>query len=286
MLYEILRADRAGTDSDLYALLAGRSMHSGKVTERELTGTVPLRFRSDGSALLDWHITGAAGGVSAVNPNLYPPVNADSVNRNYWGTYPDGGLYGEPCYNKYSAWGGLCNAIYADAGIYTFSVYVKVENDTNKVKLYVRGNSHYTPNYEPWATVVGTDPVCSVGTNYQRFVYTFEVTEAGYVYPRVEKTADDGNNVFVTCFQLEKAASASSYISYNAEYCLPVRVTGRDSSGEVTSTVNIPLHAPLGSGEILTKTGTGIVIPTFAGKNVIDTDTAIPPSEVYIRYMG
>ena len=154
--------------------------------------------------------------------------------------------------------------------------------------MYAHANEGY-PCYDQRAIINGginSSKQCDADRYYQRFEFTFNVTTAGYIYPRVEKELSDGNNVFVTCFQLEKAASASSYISYDTEYCLPVRVTGRDSSGEVTRTVNIPLQAPLGSGETLTKTGTGIVLPTFVGKNIIDTDTAIPPSEVYIRYIG
>ena len=227
--------------------------------------TLPISFKGDGNNLTDYTIYGKTGGLNGVCPNVYPPIDDYSVNRGDWGTDPTGGLYGEPCYNKWSAWGGVCNAIYLEPGTYTFSVYMKTESATNGIRIYVKGNSNYSPNYIPWAEGVGNGIVCTTSTSYQRFSHTFNVTTAGYVYPRVEKSEDDGNNVFVTCFQLEKGSTASPYVAYNTTG-ITITVNG--------SNIFFPLDEPLGPDDRLTMADTGVNIPTINGVNVIDTPIA------------
>lgn len=224
--------------------------------------TLPITFNGDGNNLSDYTIYGKQGGLNGVCPNTYPPIDDNSVNRGYWGMNVDGGLYGEPCYNKYNAWGGVCNAIYLEPGTYTFSVYIKTDLATNGIRIYVKGNSNYSPNYLPWAEGVGNGIVCTTGTSYQRFSHTFKVTAAGYVYPRVEKSEDDGNNVFVTCFQLEKGSTASPYVAYNTPG-ITINVNG--------SNIFFPRSTPLGPDDTLTMADTGVDITTLNGPNVIST---------------
>ncbi|SEH42278.1 hypothetical protein SAMN02910265_00589 [Ruminococcus flavefaciens] len=69
-LREILFANRGAAADDLKKLIASRKINFG---ERELTRALPLRFRSDGASLLDWSITGAAGGVGKLGKNYLKP---------------------------------------------------------------------------------------------------------------------------------------------------------------------------------------------------------------------
>lgn len=64
---------------------------------------------------------------------------------------------------------------------------------------------------------------------------------------------------------------------------LPVRVS---SGGQVT-TVDISLgRSMLYENDEITFTGTSVTIPTYSGRNVLDVDSWVKPSEVYIKYMG
>ena len=252
-----------GVDDGLEDLAAAiGTIPSGDDSGHFIKETLPISFKGDGNNLTDYTIYGKQGGLIGVCPNVYPPIDDYSVNRGDWGTNPSGGLYGEPCYNKWSAWGGVCNAIYLEPGTYTFSVYIKTESPTNGIRTYVKGNSAYSPNYLPWAEGVGNGIVCTTSTSYQRFSHTFNVTVAGYVYPRVEKSEDDGNNVFVTCFQLEKGSTASPYVAYNTPG-ITINVNG--------SNIFFPRSTPLGPDDTLTMADTGVSIATFDGPNLIST---------------
>ena len=70
MLREILFANKGALTDDVKTLMIARKVNFG---ERELTGALPLRFRSDGTSLLDWSITGAAGGVGKLGKNYLKP---------------------------------------------------------------------------------------------------------------------------------------------------------------------------------------------------------------------
>lgn len=69
MLREILNAGKTGIAPDMKTLTEGKYFFRLEEKERELTGALPLRFRSGGSDLLDWRITGAEGGAGKVGLN-------------------------------------------------------------------------------------------------------------------------------------------------------------------------------------------------------------------------
>ena len=226
-----------------------------------IKGLLPLSFKSDGTNLTDYTIYGKSGGLNGVSYNVYPPIDDNSINRGYWGTNTTGGMYDEPCYNYWNSGRGLCNEINLAVGTYTFSVYVKGEGSIS-CKFFIDEESSF-PHYSDRATIsiVGSD-TCTTSWDYQRFSVTFEVTAAGYVAPRIQKTADDGNNIYITCWQLESGEAVSSYVVYNA-----TGITLNTSAGNVF----LPLATDLGEGDTLTLADTGVNIPTVNGVNVIDT---------------
>lgn len=71
MLWEWIKAGgKGGIAGSINEVMLGRrfmDVKGGMI--RELSGMVPLQFRSDGSALLDWSITGAEGGVGRSGVN-------------------------------------------------------------------------------------------------------------------------------------------------------------------------------------------------------------------------
>lgn len=234
---------------------------------------LPIKFTGDGNNLSDYVIYGKQGGLNGVCPNIYTTINNDSLHRGYWGEWYTYERYlpDEPCYNRSGEWQGLCNEIYLDVGTYTFSVYVKTEDITitNGVTIYIVEVGDF-PKYAQAATVtlpgtttptVGTT-LETVTNSWQRYTFTFDITVAGYVAPRVEKRNGDGTNIIVTCYQLEKGSSASPYVAYNTPG-ITINVNG--------SNIFFPLDEPLGPDDTLTMADTGVSIATVNGVNTIST---------------
>ena len=246
---------------------------SGDDTGHFIKESLPITFNGDGNNLDDYIIYGKQGGLNGVCPNVYLPINNNSIHHDYWGEWYTYERYlpDEPAYNRSGEWQGLCNEIYLDVGTYTFSVYIKTEDATitNGVTIYIVEVGDF-PKYAQAATVtlpgtttptVGTT-LETVTNSWQRYTFTFDITVAGYVAPRVEKRNGDGTNIIVTCYQLEKGAVASPYVAYNT--------TG------ITLNVNdsiifFPLDEPLGPDDTLTMADTGVSISTINGLNTITT---------------
>ena len=235
--------------------------------------SLPISFKGDGNNLTDYTIYGKQGGLIGVCPNVYPPIDDNSIHRNYWGEWYKSERYlpDEPAYNRSGAWQGLCNEIFLDVGTYTLSVYIKTEDVTitDGVSLYIVEYRDF-PKYSQAATVTlpGTTtptvgPTLKTVTNsWQRYTFTFDITTAGYVAPRVEKRNDDGTNIIVTCYQLEKGVAASPYVAYNTT---GITITANGSN------IFFPLDEPLGPDDTLTMADTGVSIATIDGPNVIST---------------
>ena len=167
----------------------------------------------------------------------------------------------EPAYNYWNSGRGLCNEINLPVGTYTFSVYVKGEVPSIACEILVAEDSSF-PHYANEAVVSVGSTVCTVSTSWQRYTVTFDVTTAGYVSPRIQKTQDDGNNIYVTCWQLEQGSSASAYIAYNTPG-ITINVNG--------SNIFFPLSTALGPDDTLTMADTGVNISTINGVNTIST---------------
>ena len=224
---------------------------------------LPIKFTGDGNNLTDYTIYGKQGGLIGVCPNVYPPINSDSINRGNWGEIAtwDRYLPDEPGYNYWNSGKGLCNEINLPIGTYTFSVYVKGEAPSIPCEILIAEDATF-PQYTNRAVVSVGSTSCTISTSYQRYTVTFEVTTAGYVSPRIQKTQDDGNNIYVTCWQLESGTTASSYVVYNTTG-ITINVNGGN--------IFFPLDEPLGPDDTLTMTDTGVSIATVNGLNTITT---------------
>ena len=155
----------------------------------------------------------------------------------------------------------VCNEINLPIGTYTFSVYVKGEAPSIPCEILIAEDATF-PQYTNRAVVSVGSTSCTISTSYQRYTVTFEVTTAGYVSPRIQKTQDDGNNIYVTCWQLESGTTASSYVAYNTTG-ITINVNGGN--------IFFPLDEPLGPDDTLTMTDTGVSIATVNGLNTITT---------------
>lgn len=69
MLYDVLKASKGLYVDDEYAMLWGKQL--GGWTASTLTGTLPMTFRSNGTALIDYRIYGTAEGAGVQTENLF-----------------------------------------------------------------------------------------------------------------------------------------------------------------------------------------------------------------------
>lgn len=58
------------------------------------------------------------------------------------------------------------------------------------------------------------------------------------------------------------------------------------SCGDETTTINYTTIDSLGQDEYIDMLNTGIDIPTYAGANIIEVETDVKPSEIYVKYKG
>ena len=231
-LYQVLKASKLNPvfAPDMITALWAKNISGGgsAPTEHEYTGAVPTPITANGEPLIEWILKGnfvQSSQPSAVVVNVYPTIDDNSINRGYWGTTYDYDRYlpDEPAYSRSNPWMGMGNEIYLDVGTYTFSVYVKAEyNLSNAASLYIMELNGY-PHYSEAATLsVSSQAIPTLTQAYQRYSITFEVTAAGYVCPRVEKTDDSGTGVIVTCYQLESGSTATPYLAYGKTVISPI----------------------------------------------------------------
>ena len=226
---------------------------------------LPITFNSDGNNLSDYTIYGKQGGLNGVCPNVYPTIDSNSINKSYWGEWYTWERYlpDEPAYNTARQNTGLGNEIYVDVGTWTFSVYIKAEYQMNNNARFIISEASDFPQYSQRAVVsTSVKDIPTVLVTYQRYTFTFNVTTAGYICPRIEKLDDSGTNIIVTCYQLEQGSTASPYVAYNTTG-ITINVNG--------SNIFFPLDTPLGPDDTLTMTDTGVNISTVNGVNTIST---------------
>lgn len=346
MLEEILIAGKTGQADDKYTLLLGKALFgSSAVTEKELTGTVPLSFNSNGVPLIDWHIKGAVGGVGKYSFNYLKqePVtlpNGQPSDSQYAGTVsyrfanegpviPDGGAYSaskqqwlNSVYSKNIIIGG--NTIGVDDRIMNYSnCPYRFRLEAGSYKLIMEAFDHSGqwlsdrlsryPSSDSWraqpliALLKPNDEVILQkqfdrslyqGDRFVHLEYGFTLSESlevGLFF--LSMGHDIASEEFAPRFMVVDSDTVAQPFSvmygnqtFQGVSCwdtphavLPVTV----SCGGQTTTVDFDLgDSLLYENDTLTFTGTGTTIPTYSGNNVLDTDSAVDPSEVYIKYMG
>ena len=80
-LNEVLKASKGLYVDDDYAMLWGKQLGGWKIAE--LTGTLPITFRSNGTALIDYRIFGTADGAGVQTENLLPNVFRQGATNNF-----------------------------------------------------------------------------------------------------------------------------------------------------------------------------------------------------------
>ena len=331
MLKEILTAGKTGLAGDLFTELEGRAFFGSAVGERELTGVVPLRFNSDGTSLLDWHIKGAAGGVGKPRKNYLAQTSVSLNNGHASGSYsgtaswtvssggpyiPEDEMSPQWLVSAYSAnisYGGRTYGIDDRSETYANSQY-KLTLGAGSYKLIFEAVeyagewpsdclSRWSGYGSPVIKLMKSDDTQLL----RRVINTAEYQDMTFVHEEYAFTLSESTDLglyflgmgtrILPRFMIVDSSTVTEPFSvmymgtvFSGNTCwepyhavLPLTVT----AGGQTSTVTIDLGTSLlYENDTLTFTGTGIQIPTYSGANVLDVDSAVKPSEVYIKYIG
>lgn len=156
-----------------------------------------------------------------------------------WGSYWDGTRYwlrtgfngsaweetstffNHNIYYKSSRWSGLANEVYYPRGVYSYSIWVKTDTSGGEsAEIYITEHelAYYYNTERGIAKDVATDldhKTIQIGTSWSLVSVTFEVTTAGYLTIRVEKTVENGNNIYVTCPVVVKGSKPHAPVRYD-----------------------------------------------------------------------
>lgn len=215
-----------------------------------ITGVPPLTFVSNGKNLVDYRIYGATGGVGDRMRNLFDK-NSESVA----GFINDSGAI----------------ATISNYPISTYDYINVLPNTYYSYKAFIAAN----PNESTQKTIR-----VSYYTSNKAFISRhFEIGNG-----LTKKAIRTPNNCFYVRLSVDDnlenvmlwkgPSDVSVYEPYG--YKVPI-VCG----GEIT---NIYLDEPLNEGESISMSDTGVSIPTINGTNILTVDTAVQPSDMYIKY--
>ena len=225
-----------------------------KGVDKELTGSPPLSFVSNGRNLVDYRIYGASGGVGDRTKNLF------DKNHN---TIPNAILDDGEIFVARETGGYLIYAPITPLQTYTFRT-------NGMIRLGLR--SAFTVN-KP--ALSGGYVIDSVNTHQNHgtdneFTRQAPLTANWIVIQIRDESALAYDNM------LNVGSTALPYEPYG--YKIPIVCGG--------TTTNIYLNEPLDEGESISMSDTGISIPTVDGTNILTVDTEVQPSKMYIKYGG
>lgn len=233
---------------------------------RTLEGTLPLTFNSNGDDLTNWIIWGNTGGVGTVSSNLF-----DSTLSN--DHYSTNGIKD----------GTDDNYISSDILIpcepnteYSFSIHTTSENNCSNVPVTIyeyRANGNMVMRSIKRITTVSADDTINTKVTWTTGAYTVSLR----FMLTITNFKTDLNLSTVPDFMFYTGSTKKPYEPAGG---IPVVI----SNGTSTKRVNIPVTAPVGKGNTISKQTSGISIPTFSGENTITVTSAVTPEKMKIQY--
>lgn len=217
------------------------------IVEFELEGVPPLTFTANGSALKNYRLYGAAGGLGDYDEEsgkYVIPVTIAGKNE-FDGTLISG-YYTD---STMTSIGGASRnyksfKLLLSAGTYTFSSNIPV-----LIIRYITADSYKS------------NPTSGRITQ----THTFTVSDDGYVslaFRNAENTPWEDS----TTLQIEEAQTATEYEPYHEP---------------IVSTIS--LDTPLSEGESVSMADTGVQFGTIDGTNILTVGTEVQPSKLYIK---
>ena len=227
---------------------------------KELTGSPPLSFVSNGELLSDYRIYGSSGGVGDRTANLYN--ESAVVDTEYYINNNGNSVIG--------ARGDRFLQVRLDvtpSTYYVFSwlnVFLGSENNPAYIRI-----TEYTANNQ---FILRTLYDCSAQTDNAFLFYTGNNTT--YIDVRIDSETSSRGQHLSGIMIVSGDTAPTSYEPYG--YKIPVVCGG--------TTTNIYLDEPLGENESISMSDTGVSIPTINGSNTLSIGTTVQPSNMYIKY--
>lgn len=227
---------------------------------KELKGSPPLSFVSNGQPLADYRIYGASGGVGDRTANLYNESAA--VDTNYYINNNGASAIGASGDRFLRVRLDVTSSTY-----YVFSwlnVFLGSEDNTAYIRI-----AEYTANNQ---FILRTLCNCSAQTDNAFLFYTGNNTT--YIIVHIDSEASSRGQHLSGIMIVSGNTAPTSYEPYG--YKIPIVCGG--------TTTNIYLDVPLDEGQSISMSETGVSIPTAIGTNILAIDTEVQPSKVYIKY--
>lgn len=216
-------------------------------TEHEYTGAVPYTFTANGSPLLDWYIKGNTGGVGDATGNIWNVT-----------LLPNSSISAENFWEKY------------DSSTVSTTMYMPCEANTT---YYL-----YTPSgiasgiFRVYTSTSDTIP--TLGNS----IPVYEKTRSSSPISVFKFTTGTDDKILIIQVTTANSQTMANNAVLDKGYKIPV------TCGEQTT--NIYVGEPLGLSDSVSAASTGITFPTNNGRTTIDVETAVKPSEIYIKYKG
>ncbi|MCR5478270.1 MAG: hypothetical protein K6F27_00235 [Ruminococcus sp.] len=146
MLYDVLKASKGLYVDDEYAMLWGKQLGGWTVTT--LTGTLPLTFRSNGTALINYRIYGTAEGAGVQTENLLEIlITSGTVNNVTFTVDKNAGIITAKSSGATSAITTISWQKQFPAGTYIFSAQLNGANNTYRMDVSTQDWTFVCINY-------------------------------------------------------------------------------------------------------------------------------------------
>lgn len=266
--------------------IAGTGINFISETGSSMSGSIKI-LANGVSQATDYTIEGSTNGVGD-SFNMYPPLTDTSIygpsSINPEWSYEET-VDNERVYSRSNDWSGICNEVYLTPGTYTYSLYVKMSNRDHGFSIYTyANNATYYPHFNEQATITGrsTQSYHAYASNtWERFSLTFEVTAAGYLAIRPEKTEGEYNStIYVTKPQLVRGDQVTPFQRYGLYY-IPISIS---APGEVGQNIQIELSEPLLNNESINYIDDSLpTLPLYQNKvNTITVNTYTAPTRIFV----
>jgi hypothetical protein len=275
-LYEALKASKTKRFPDYWTLLWGRKLSAAMI--KTITGTLPLTFTAKGGNAVDWTISGNSGGVGERTKNSFEIIPSDQTITET-GTL----IFATNVENGTITANGTCGSSISTvkqsfmvtpelAGDYYFSGSFNQTSSTSTFDAYMYDLTAHA-FIQKWDGTTRSPYI--KGTESQE-VKLIEGHSTELTF-RVYKNTTVDNLVFKP--MLRPADTTPEFIPYG--YQVPITIS---QDGESDKSYEIFIgDAPLGEGETVSKTSTGIDIELFEGENTVSTTLTNKP-EMTIKY--
>lgn len=254
----------ASSDMDMFSYLLGKSQSTPTKT---ITGVPPFTFKSNGDNLVDWSIKGNTGGVGERTKNLLS-LTTETVTKNNV-EFIVNATKGTVIATRKGT--SVNNGNYAILLSFTSDTRLilsgcPIGGDNKKYNVYAWD---YTTN----ARCKKWDGMTPSNTDYggESVEVLFPANHNTAVICQIATGYNAQNVVFKPMLRLPD--TSADFIPYGYE--IPVTCGGK------TTDIFIG-DSPLGADDTITKTSTGVDIPTVNGSNTLSVDTTVQPSEMTI----